>query len=303
MPRASILVPTHSHASTLPLAVGSALAQTEHDVEVLIMGDGVTPGVRNAATALAAGDRRVRFFDHPKGSNHGEVYRDTAIRDAASDAIFYLCDDDLLMRDHVADLLDLLETCTFVQSKNGFFSADGNVLPYAGDLAEPASVERMRGDDGMANFVSLTGTAHSRRFYLDANAPWAAAPAGVFPDWFEWRQLLTAPNFRGATSSRMTALQFPSSQDGRENWSEARRIEELRHWASIAASPDGQALVDALVARGDRMILARQQRELAWQERELARLRGALQRRGIRAADHLGRLLYRLPIVRRTNRR
>ena len=295
-PRASIIVPTHSHASTLALAVGSALAQTVTEVEVLIVGDGVSADVRDVADGLAATDPRVRFFDHPKGPNHGELYRDTAIRDARSDAIFYLCDDDLFMRDHVADLLELLETHTFVQSKNGYFTADGDALPYAGDLADPDSLARILSDDEVFNFVSVTGTAHSRQFYLEANAAWEATPAGAFPDWFQWRKLLRDPQFSGATSLRMTALQFPSSREGRDDWSAQRRLDELEHWATLAASPEGQAIVDALVARGDRIVLARQ-------DRALANLAGWTSRPTIRAADSLARLVHRLPIVRRSRRR
>jgi glycosyltransferase involved in cell wall biosynthesis len=295
-PRASIVVPTHSHASTLALAVGSALTQTVSDVEVLIVGDGVSPEVRDAASTLAAADPRVRLFDHPKGANHGEIYRDAAIQDARSDAIFYLCDDDILMRDHVADLLELLETHTFVQSKNGYFTADGDVLPYAGDLSDPESIARVLSDNEVFNFISVTGTAHSRKFYLDANAPWTVTPTGVFPDWFQWRKLLRDSRFSGATSTRMTALQFPSSQDGRDGWPAQRRLDELKHWSAVAASPDGQSIVDALVARGDRIALARQ-------DRALADLRGWTDRPTIRAADRLARLIHGLPIVRRSRRR
>ena len=43
MIRASILVPTHDKPETLPLAVDSALRQTVPEIEVIVIGDGVTP--------------------------------------------------------------------------------------------------------------------------------------------------------------------------------------------------------------------------------------------------------------------
>jgi hypothetical protein len=311
-PLASVLVPTHNHASTLPLAVRSALSQTVHDVEVLIIGDGVTPEVRAAAQKLVADDARVRFFDHPKGESHGETYRDTAIHDAHGDAIFYLCDDDLFMPDHVADLLELLATHNFVQCKNGFFTPEGQVLPYAGDLADARLIAAAQLDDPEYNFVSITGTAHSRAFYLKLRRPWTATPAGIWPDLYQWRKMWQSPAFSGATSDRMTALQFPSSFADRETWTQEQRVAELRAWAEIASSPTGQERVDRLVAEGDRLTILNlfwhiwaqaaqlgQQGEVTSQQQEaIDELRRWKARRGQIAADRLSRFVYRLPFVR-----
>jgi glycosyltransferase involved in cell wall biosynthesis len=40
MPRISVLVPTHEHASTLSYAVRSVQTQSVDDLEILICGDG-----------------------------------------------------------------------------------------------------------------------------------------------------------------------------------------------------------------------------------------------------------------------
>jgi hypothetical protein len=294
-PRASILVPTHSHASTLALSVGSALQQTEPDVELIIIGDGVTDEVRAAALSLVAADARVRFFDHPKGENHGEKYRDIAIREAASDAIFYLCDDDLLMRRHVAELLELLESHNFVQSKNGHFTVDGQILPYPGDLAEAETIARTLRDDIVFSVVSVTGTAHSREFYL-GGAPWTTTPPGMFPDHYQWRKMMRRPEFSGATSTRMTALQFPSSGEGRDSWTPERRVAEIAEWASLAATDEGQSRVDELVARGDRVTLIRYVAEVT--ELQLWK-----KRRGQVIANNLTTLVRRLSGIRGPVRR
>ena len=288
-------MPTHSHASTLALSVGSALQQTEPDVEVIIIGDGVTEQVRKAAVALAASDERVRFFDHPKGENHGETYRDAAIREAASDAIFYLCDDDLLMRHHVADLLELLKTHNFVQSKNGYFTVDGQIGPYPGDLAEADTIAQTLRHDIVFSVVSITGTAHSREFYL-AGEPWTTTPPGEFPDHHQWRKMMRRPEFSGATSTRMTALQFPSSSEGRDSWTPEQRVAEIAEWAHLAATDEGMSRVDELVARGDRLTLIRYLAELT--ELRLFRLR-----RGQVIAHNLATFVRRLPGARGSRRR
>jgi glycosyltransferase involved in cell wall biosynthesis len=63
---ATILIPTHDHGDTLRLTVASALAQTVSDIELLIIGDGVPEQTKPKIHAIAAGDPRVRFIDHPK---------------------------------------------------------------------------------------------------------------------------------------------------------------------------------------------------------------------------------------------
>ena len=104
----------------------------------------------------------MRFLDFPKGPHHGERYRHDAVLAARSDAVFYLCDDDLLLPDHVADLLALLEDHNFVQSRNGYVTVEGGVGLFATDLADPDAVALHLRDDLRHNAVSITGTAHSR---------------------------------------------------------------------------------------------------------------------------------------------
>lgn len=127
--RASVIIPCHNKPTTLPLTVDTVLRQSVPDLEVLLLGDGVTDEVREVAEALVRQDPRVHFLDFPKGPHHGEAYRHDAVMAARSDAIFYLCDDDLLLPDHVADLLALLDDATLVQSLNGYIRPDG-VVPH-----------------------------------------------------------------------------------------------------------------------------------------------------------------------------
>lgn len=244
----SVLIPTHDHASTLALAVGSALRQTVSDIEVLIVGDGVTPEVRAAATALQQSDPRVRFLDLPKGPHHGEVNRHTAIEQSTGDIIAYLCDDDLFMPEHLADLVALLADNDLAQCLNGVIDPDGRVLLYSGRLDDPAYVARLCGTDRLYNFVGITGTAHTRAFYDRAGTPWETTPDGIPPDQHQWRRMLqSGGEVRGATSQRMTVIGLPTSRAGRDAWSPAERQAELERWAEITRSPTGQDELDRLV--------------------------------------------------------
>lgn len=246
--RASVLIPTHNRADTLRLSVESVLRQSMPQLEVLIIGDGVMEAVRLHARALAAADSRVRFLDNEKGTHHGEIYRHDAVMEAGSDAIFYHCDDDLLMPTHVADLLELLEDHNFVQSLNGYFSASGDTQLYPADLSRRRTIERHLDPELRYNAVSITGTAHSRNFYLAVDDPWQTTPHGDWPDQHQWRKFFRHQEFSGATSRPMTALQFPTTQDGRSEWSEAERLAELTERFDLTQSPDGQIRIDSMVA-------------------------------------------------------
>jgi hypothetical protein len=254
--RASVLIPIHNKPTTLPLTVDTVLRQTVSDLEVLLIGDGVTDEVRAVVSDLVAHDRRVRFLDFPKGPHHGEKYRHEAILAAGSDAIFYLCDDDLLLPDHVADLLSLLENHSFVQSFNGYVQPDDRIGFFAADLSRPQSIEMMLREDLRFNSVSITGTAHSRAFYLEVDDPWDTTPSDQWPDHHQWRKLMRHPDFRGATSPRMTALQFPTSMAERESWSDEERAGELSRWHAVVTGPQAQQAVDTRVASAARTAIA-----------------------------------------------
>lgn len=270
MTRASVLVPVHDKETTLPLAVDTVLRQSVEDVEVLLIGDGVTDGVRRVARELVAADDRVKFLDFPKGPHHGERYRHDAIEAARSEAIFYLCDDDLLLPEHVGDLLALLEDHDLVQSLNGYVTARGEVRLYAADLSEPECVALHVADDLRFNSVSITGTAHTREAYRRVSR-WDTTPAGQWPDHWQFRKIMALEGFRGATSSRMTALQFPTSSDGRDTWTDEERVAEITPWHRRVVAPGAQDEVDRLVGGGMMAQLIEERAQISVLQRDLLR--------------------------------
>ena len=289
-PLASIIVLTHDRSTLLPLSVASALAQTVSDIEVLILGDGVTEETRASATELTS-DPRVRFLDYPKGPHRGEIHRDTAIREARSNAIFYLCDDDLLLPRHVESLLELLRDHTFVQSKNCWVDAAGALRPVIADLSSPTTIAWHLRDDLEYNAASITGTAHRRDFYLQSHAPWATTPPGFWPDHYQWRKLFVQPAFSGATSATVTALQFPNTLGHRAGWTEAENLVELNRWAALIARRDSEAVVEELYRDGIGFELEQMVFRCYEAERELLAIRGT---RSWRWSSPLRRLRGRL---------
>lgn len=255
-PRASILIPTHDNDWTLPYTVRSVLNQTVPDIEVLLCGDGVTDRARVVVESLVALDDRVVFLDLPKGPNRGEIRRHEAILSARSDAIVYLCDDDLLMPDHVADLLELLADHDLVQSLNGRVDPEGAVSLYPGSLGDPETVAWIIREDRRFNSVSITGTAHSRSRYLDLGVFWETTPEETWPDHHQWRRMLRTGKVRAATSRRMTALQFPSGEHGRSGWDRDQRADEVARWSEFISRPGAQAWIDRMVLDGAVLQLA-----------------------------------------------
>ena len=89
MLRASVLIPTHEHAATLPFAVKSVQSQGIDAIEILIVGDGVDDTLRAVIERLCTDDGRIRFFDFPKGPRHGEIHRDAVLRQARGRIVCY----------------------------------------------------------------------------------------------------------------------------------------------------------------------------------------------------------------------
>jgi hypothetical protein len=125
--RVSVLIPCYRQARYLPEAVGSALAQTSPDVEVVIVDDGSPDDTSRIAGELVARDpARVRVVSQ---ENRGLAMARAAGLDAASgELVVFLDADDLLERDMVATCLaafDAHPDADLVVGNAWSISADG----------------------------------------------------------------------------------------------------------------------------------------------------------------------------------
>jgi glycosyltransferase involved in cell wall biosynthesis len=132
---ATILVPTHRHVPLLPHALASALDQ-EGRVELFVVGDGVEEATREVV-ARHANDPRVRFFDFPKGPRNGEAYRHEVLQEAGGRIVCYLSDDDLLLRDHAAEMGKLLEQADFAHAVSARIRGDGELEVFPWNYGRP----------------------------------------------------------------------------------------------------------------------------------------------------------------------
>ena len=204
-----VIVPTHDHASTLGLAVRSALEQTVTDLDVVVIGDGVGDDTRAVAHDLVAADDRVRFLDRPKSPSRGEATRHEVITASTARIVTYLGDDDLLLADHVATMRALLHDHDFAHPFPIVVDPDGTLRAYPTDLGDPRCVAWHLHPGH--NTVSLTGAAHTAELYRRVPQGWQAPPPGRWPDHFMWEQFFRLPDVRMATAPRATTVKPPAA--------------------------------------------------------------------------------------------
>jgi hypothetical protein len=238
-PYASVVIPTHDRASTLPAAVASVQRQTVSDLEIIIAGDGVTPKVRAIAKGLASSDRRVRFIDAPKAPHRGGPNRDWAVRSARAERIFYTDDDDLWMSSHVATLGPLLDRADIADTLVASVGISGRLHVLVVDNSDVRHREQVAAGRGKTVFD--THLAHRKSAYLGLEASWSD---GNLPRLFsafarspavrwESRGVVTALSLHGAPRSRMRPKERRSEI---ERWS--AQLEALERAPALsAASP------------------------------------------------------------------
>jgi glycosyltransferase involved in cell wall biosynthesis len=213
--------------------VGSALAQTVADLEVLIVGDGATDATRAAAEALAAADERVRFMDLPKGPGHGFRNRHAALGRIEDGVVLYLSDDDLWLPDHAERLLDALASADFAAAPFVTVGPDAAFIKYPLDLRLDGARELLRAGK---NPLRLSAVGHRRAAYDALPAGWdvdrEAGYEGV------WLQFLEHPALSAAATDRPTVVHLPETW--RENASGAEREAELRAWLERLGEPAGR---------------------------------------------------------------
>ncbi len=266
---ATILIPTHDHGPTLRSSVASALGQTVSDIEVFVVGDGVPDETRGIMAEIIRADSRVRFFDHPKGPRHGELYRHDALLEARGRIVCYLSDDDLYLPHHVEQMSALLKDADFAHALAAAVQPDGSISTWTVDLEVQAYRDELLAN---RNLVPFSAGAHTLDFYRRLAEGWTTTPAGTPTDLYMWQKFLRHGECRFRSGRTPTVLVFPSP--ARPQATPAERFRELDAW--MARIADGQA-----VAPIEREVLV-------LKVREAAELDGRL----LQAARH-GGLLWR----------
>ena len=223
--QATVLIPTHDHGPTLLYSVRSALAQTVREIEVFIVGDGVTDVTRNIVADLMKGDPRLRFFDNSKGPSHGEIHRHAALAHASGEIVAYLADDDLWLPNHIEAMLRLLRDADFAHALPVWVATDGSLGTWTADVEIPFARDLLLSGE---NRIPFACGAHTLAMYRKL-AGWRTTPEGTFTDLYMWQQFLGHPECRAVSGTEPTVLHFPSPW--RTDWTIQERTDELERWA------------------------------------------------------------------------
>jgi hypothetical protein len=140
-------------------AIRSALAQTEPDFELIVVGDGCSDST--AEVVRAFDDPRVKWLDLPKAPGIGYAHRNRALTEASGRFIAYLAHDDVWFPDHLARLGARLDEpgVELVYSRLLAVGLDGALNPSWYNLGVPRHAAGLwRGDSA----ITMCAVAHTR---------------------------------------------------------------------------------------------------------------------------------------------
>lgn len=101
-PKTSIIIPVYNTEEYLPACLDSVLAQTQREIEVILVDDGSTDGSLAIERAYAQRDSRVRIIQ--QSNLRQGTARNRGLAEARGEFIYFMDSDDLIMP-------ELLETC------------------------------------------------------------------------------------------------------------------------------------------------------------------------------------------------
>ena len=176
----SVIVPAYNAASYLRECLDSALAQTCHDIEVIVVDDGSTDSTPEIIAEYELRDPRVR---HICQSNKGpSEARNAAIMTAEGDWITFLDSDDLLAPDCVEVLVTVADST-------------GCGLVYAGwsRLTDPSGFSEIKSRKGHVRIMPaeevVSDVLYQTSFLVPA--PWAKLYRRELFDAVHFRQGIT----------------------------------------------------------------------------------------------------------------
>jgi glycosyltransferase involved in cell wall biosynthesis len=196
-PTVTVIIPTFNWSSVLPFSIGSVLAQTFRDFELLVIGDACTDD--SAAVVSGIGDARVRWINLATHVGHQAAPNNAGLGEARGRFVAYLGHDDLWFPHHldclvpvVADGADLAFGMTAMVSPDGRILSAPSQSRYAPGLWVPPS-----------------SVVHRRDAAAAAGGWRLARQTPVDPEADLWRRMHEA-GLRIESVARLTAVKFPA---------------------------------------------------------------------------------------------
>lgn len=232
---ATIIIPTTGdRGDLLRYSIASVRAQTVRDIEIHIVGDGVSGNSRDTILALAKEDPRIFFHGFPKHESRGEPYRHEVIRQSRGRNIFYLCDRDLMFPNHIEVVSGLLKnsnfaSTTYIDVRKDKSLSINQLVGYYGPGSQIEASKRWVGN--------LSCVGHSREMYDRLEFGWRTTPAGKPTDIYMWEQFIAHPKCSTFSSPRPTIMYFKRENHSADSFEE--RAGELGFWSKVISTPQG----------------------------------------------------------------
>ena len=239
-PVVTVIIATYNWSAVLPYSIGSVLAQSFRDFELLVIGDGCTDDSERVVSAID--DSRVRWINLPCNTGHQWAANNRALAEARGEFIAYLGHDDLWLPHHLECAIAKLEET----GADAAYSIVGIVAPDA-DTALP--------------------------FAQPPDAPWCGPPSGTvhrkrmtdaIGGWRDYRDLTLTPDSellrrahragsRFVAVPRLTAIKFSAAV--RPNVYRDKPCHEQAAWLRrIRTDPDFEAHQLAHMVRDERVL-------------------------------------------------
>ncbi len=137
----SVVMPIYNGQDYLREAIGSVLAQTHHDFELVTINDGSTDDSPAILAEFAAADRRIRVVSQPNGG--GARARNRALQEARADWIINLDHDDIMLPNRIERQLAFIAAHPDVKvfsCRAWYISAEGRI--FGKTRCEPITTRR-----------------------------------------------------------------------------------------------------------------------------------------------------------------
>jgi len=235
--KATIILPTTAdRGALLKYSADSALRQIVREIELFVVGDGVNDETRNAVEKLMEKDSRVSFFDFDKHPRRGEPYRHQVLRDEASgEIVCYLCDRDLMLSNHVAEIYQQLKTHDIASTLNYWVQPDGTIF-----IVRVESLSELTGENRQIRHLSSVG--HTLQAYKSLPYGWRTTPLEEqYTDIYMWNQFLEIKETRASIIPVPTILYF--NRGDHPGLPTPQRAKELETWYGKLIAEDGESKI------------------------------------------------------------
>lgn len=165
MTKVSVIIPTFKRSELLANAIDSVINQSEKDIEIIIVSDGIDKKTQEVVNQLKKKDVRIKFYEY-EISKGGNFARNFGAKNSSSEILAFLDDDDTWNKDKLKKQLAMLNS----NEKIGLVYTGINQI-YPEKNIEFSSKPSLKGDLSkkilFKNYIGTTSTVMLRKSLFD----------------------------------------------------------------------------------------------------------------------------------------